>query len=451
MAVLKHILERIESKKDDYIRYNFTQTEDNALKTFFDLSQELDNIEHFYHLCVAIPKSFFDLEGRLYLTDPKTNQLALMATTEKNGDKLFTPPAAHVQPAERPYYSDLNSLVLSLRGKKPLIDQLPFETTKDILGIIEIYPVRSLDVHHELFFEKYANRVGFNLHNRFLYEKNIEHLRFIRTLVADIEHNVIAPNIVYRLFLRRLKAKIASNKELETTLVQYADKGLCDRTCADTILSEIREVNAGLSSELENFEKHYQNMSLFLEALLRRSHFDEGRLVLRTKPCNIKKDVVQPQLDRYLEQFKKAGISVDDRLSGIPDEEIISVVDVGIIAQVYANLFSNALKYTKEVVTSEGKTAKYISYGREIIKDYFGAEQDGIKYNVFSTGPHILPEEREKIFEEGYRGSDVTGIPGTGHGLPFIKNAVEIHGGVFGYEATQYGNNFYLILPKNAQ
>ena len=74
-----------------------------------------------------------------------------------------------------------------------------------------------------------------------------------------------------------------------------------------------------------------------------------------------------------------------------------------------------------------------------------------MKYNVFSTGPHIEPSEREKIFEEGYRGANAVNRPGTGHGLGFVKNAVEIHGGVVGYEATQYGNNFYFVFPKDKE
>ncbi|NIN36254.1 MAG: sensor histidine kinase, partial [Gammaproteobacteria bacterium] len=77
-----------------------------------------------------------------------------------------------------------------------------------------------------------------------------------------------------------------------------------------------------------------------------------------------------------------------------------------------------------------------------------GPGKDGVKYNVFSTGPHIAPEERERIFDDGYRGSNALDRAGTGHGLNFIKNAVEIHGGAAGYEATQYGNNFYFIIPK---
>jgi signal transduction histidine kinase len=189
-------------------------------------------------------------------------------------------------------------------------------------------------------------------------------------------------------------------------------------------------------------------MSLFIETLFRKSHFDQGRLSVRTKPCNMKKDVLQPQLDRYSEQLKKMGISIDDRISGIPDSEIITVVDVGLIAQVYANLFSNAVKYTQKIITETGEEKKYISYGHELIRDFFGPGKDAVKLNVFSTGPHIAPEERSRLFDEEFRASNVLTQPGTGHGLSFIKNAVEIHGGIVGYEATQYGNNFYFILPK---
>ena len=42
-----HIYERIEAKKADYGKYNFSLTEDLALKTFFDLAQEIDKKENF--------------------------------------------------------------------------------------------------------------------------------------------------------------------------------------------------------------------------------------------------------------------------------------------------------------------------------------------------------------------------------------------------------------------
>ena len=44
--------------------------------------------------------------------------------------------------------------------------------------------------------------------------------------------------------------------------------------------------------------------------------------------------------------------------------------------------------------------------------------------------------------------AEAVGVPGTGHGLSFVKRAVEMHDGVVGYEPTPLGNNFFFILPK---
>jgi signal transduction histidine kinase len=448
MYIFEDILKRIENKKNNYKQYNFTQIENIAFMTFFDLAQEFDDVEDFHSLCVAIPKSFFNLDARFYLMDTKANTLLLNATTNQ-GEQLHTPPPAEVKPSESPYYTNQKSLVLTIHGKKLLTDQLPFKAIGSVLGLLELFPLDDMKTRNGLFFEKYANRIGFNMHNKFLAIKNVEHLKFIQSLVSDIEHNVIVPNMIYKLFLRRLKGKIVKNNEIAHSLSEYLKTGQCQVDFLKNYLKELIGVNEGLREEMENIEKHYKNMSLFLETLFRRSHFDQGKLTLRTKACNMKKDVVQPQLERYIEQFQQAGISIDDRLSGIPDEEIISVVDVGLLAQVYANLFSNAFKYAQEVTTETGKKMKYISYGHETIIDFFGHGKDGIKYNVFSTGPHIAPEERGKIFEEGYRGSNISSKPGTGHGLTFIKNAIDMHGGVTGYEATPYGNNFYFIIPRS--
>jgi len=447
MKDTKHIYDRISQKHDSYEKYRFTWKEYFALATFFDLAQEFDSIQDLYTLCVAVPKFFFEKDARLYLIEPKHEAIVLVSQTEGSGERLYKPPPDDIAPHKGPYYTNRNSIVLTIRGNKMLMDQLPFKLTDDVIGFLEVYPVNELGEHSELFLEKYANRIGFNVHNRFLVEKNIEHLKFIKTLVADIEHNVIVPNMIYKLFLRHLNNKISRNMEVERLLAEYLEKGEVDNEKLNSLYSELSEINQGMSDEFDNIEKHYKNISLFLETLLRRSHFDEGRLVIRSKPCHMKEDIILPQLERFSERFSRMGIVVDDRLSYIPEEELISVVDVGLMAQVYANLFSNALKYTEEVVTDTDGTRKFVTYGREVIKDFFGEGKDGVKYNVYNTGPHIKTEERENIFKEGFKGSNLPDRPGTGHGLAFIKNIVELHGGVVGYEPERYGNNFYFILP----
>ena len=445
MGDFKYILERIEEKKIDYASYGFTQTEDMALKTFFDLAQELDSMKELYHLCIAIPKSFFNVDARLYLINPRDNKLMLVASPDDGRDPQ---PAPQVPDGE----SSLNgedSIVLNIRGKKVLLDQLPFKSIGETIGLMEVGPLEIMNHHMELFFIKYANRIGFNLHNRFLVEKNVEHLRFIRSLVADIEHNIISPNIVYKLYIKNMEAALKKTMKAEESMIPFAAT-LADQERKDfiTALQDLDDANIALKREVGEISRHHKNMSLFLESLLRRSHFDQGRLTLRKKSCGLHKEVVKPQLERYKERLHSLGIEVDHQASGIPEEEMVSVVDVGLMAQVYANLLSNALKYTKEIDTQFGKK-KYISYGHQIMEDSFGPGRDGIKYNIFSTGTHLAPEEREHIFDDQYRGSNIDTQPGSGHGLHFIKNVVEIHGGVVGYEATEFGNNFYFILPKD--
>jgi signal transduction histidine kinase len=127
----------------------------------------------------------------------------------------------------------------------------------------------------------------------------------------------------------------------------------------------------------------------------------------------------------------------------MPDDDLPLSVDKGLMSQVYANLFSNAVKYVRR--NHEGK--KYMAYGRILLKDYFGPGKDGVKFNVFTTGAHVPPEDVPHIFEEGYRGHNVDGEVGTGRGLYFVRNVVETHGGEAGYEPTPGGNNFYFVLP----
>jgi signal transduction histidine kinase len=447
MTIADYILKRLNDKKVDFTKYGFSRVESNALKTYFDLAQEFENLKDVYQVSVAIPKSFFNLDARLYVVDSLQGRLALVASTEGQSGALGTAPPSHVQAANQPYLVD-RSMILTIRGNKQLVEQLRFKPQDDVIGILEVFPYDTPDRHKELFFEKYANRIGFSLHMRFLLQKNMEHVRFIKNLVADIEHNVIVPNMVYRLFLRRLGGKISKNREIEETLKELTCGSAAEANadvCA--LLAELKEVNRGLKEEFTNIEKHYESSSLFLETLLRKSHFDEGRLTLHTKECNMRKDVIAPQLERFAGGLAEESIEIDNQFSGTAEDEMIAVVDVGLMAQVYGNLFSNALKYAKEVKTNEGEAKKRMAYGKEILHDYFGPGKNGVKYNVFSTGPQIPLDDQKNIFEEGYRGAGSSTRPGTGHGLAFVKNAVEIHGGVAGYEAVPHGNNFFFILP----
>ena len=89
-----------------------------------------------------------------------------------------------------------------------LLSSLHHGHNNGVLGIFEIEAASKLSNPIKFFFEKYVNRIGFQLTNRFIAEKNKEHLQFIQNLVNDIGHNVIVPNMYFKLFFRRMKGKI---------------------------------------------------------------------------------------------------------------------------------------------------------------------------------------------------------------------------------------------------
>ncbi len=465
------VCQRVREKSASYDWYNFSDQHNDFLKAFFDLAQEYDTLENFYRVCVAVPLEMMELESSLYLRAGKNNELQLVCDSGSGLHNEQNPAPAGPLPrvAAEPYELG-DRYVLPVYSKPPgsatnggnLLEEenepWPGAGTiwggSRILGMFAVGPLSALDESNRFFFVKYGNRIGYNLHNRLVAQQNVEHIKFINNLVMDIEHNVIVPNMYFRHLFNRLRRKIA-----ELDALQRDIRGLCQlepepepepepgrgldcRQCADRCSSLL----ADLLSYHGEMVKHHANVSLFLESLFRREHFVRGRLVLRPKRCYIEREIIIPQLEHYASRMRTAGITVE-RPRNMIEEDFPILVDVGLLAQVYANLFSNAAKYSREVLDHSGRPRKIVAYGREVCHNCLAPGQRGIKFNVFSTGPHLPADEAQHLFEDGMRGANSQGIPGTGHGLSFIRHVIELHGGRVGYEATPEGNNFYFILP----
>jgi signal transduction histidine kinase len=437
---LEKIADRVKEKRQIFLEYNFGTLKDDALKTFFDLAQEYETLENFYRVSVSVIKEFFALDSRLYLICQE-DSLELVCDSVQGCYPPKTPAPSQIQLASQAYGVD-QSWVIPIRGNLLLVNQLPFYAKDQVIGLLELFPGDQLSPADRFFFEKYANRLGYNLHIKIIAWQNIQRIRFINSLVADIEHNVIIPNISLSLYLRHLRQKIDFLKELNCLCEVRIPEG---RECPD--LEAAQERFRGLVQEMDadyqTLEQHYKGVSLFIESLFRASHFQKGHLVLRRRSCRVHSEIIQPQLQLSLPKLQERHIEIDVAMGVMPDEDLPLSVDKGLMAQVYANLFSNAVKYTRR--NQDGR--KYMAYGRDLLKDYFGPGKDGVRFNVFTTGPHIPPADIPHIFEEGYRGSNVDGEVGTGRGLYFVRNVIETHEGEVGYEATRGGNNFIFILP----
>jgi signal transduction histidine kinase len=425
---LATFLGRIRRKQEDYEKYGFTHIQGKTLRAFFDLAQEFETLENFYRVCVFVPKEFMGLDSCLYLVDPDTKKLQIACDSIKGLKVCGMDPPEDIRICESAYETG-DTFIAPIRGNRRLFASKPLAKAEEIIGLFAVFPLSRLEEGDKLFFEKYANRIGYNLHYKLISVQSEKHIKFINTLVADIEHNVLVPNMKYKLFLNNLRKKIHELENIEENIGKSIEVGVrkeCAETCHIKQLQDsLSDLRKDILGQYEEIDKHYQNTSLFLESLLRRDHFEKGHLVLRRKMCRFRKEVLDPQLERYKQRLERRGIRIDYHLGGMPDEDIPLAVDVGLISQVYANLFSNAEKYCREVINEHGEPVKFMSYGQEVIQDFFGPGKQGIKFNVYTTGPHIPSEEA----------------------LHFVKKVVEVHGGIVGYEATNLGNNFFFALP----
>lgn len=453
---LQQICNRVREKSVSYDRYDFSSRYNDFLKAFFDLCQEYDSLADFNRICVAVPLEMTGLSSSLYLVDDKKKQLQLVCDSERG--VLVSPeiPSPEIRLQSESYETESSYIV-------PIYSRTIFHTppedseSKDwftldgvsrqnrIFGMFEIKQLVALSPSDKFFFQKYCNRIGYNLHNRLILIQNIDHLKFINNLVMDIEHNVIVPNMYFKHIFNQLKKKISELSEVKEEVSQIVMPPDIQQSFAQSI-NHCDAIQQEMISYHQELVKHHANISLFLESLFRREHFKKGHLVLRTRRCVVEKEVILPQLEHYASRLRAANVTID-RPKNMLEEEYEILVDVGLLSQVYANFFSNAAKYAVDVVDHHGKARKAVAYGRELVEDFQEPGKQGIKFNVFTTGPHLDVDEAEKLFEEGVRGKGSEKHPGTGHGLAFIKHVVELHGGQVGYEPTQEGNNFYFILP----
>jgi two-component system, OmpR family, sensor kinase len=109
------------------------------------------------------------------------------------------------------------------------------------------------------------------------------------------------------------------------------------------------------------------------------------------------------------------------------------VGDPKLLSQVFNNLLSNAVKY---------------SPGDSVITVSAAIEGSRAVVTVEDTGLGIPAGDVDRLFERYYRGSNVSGIVGTGVGLNLVKMVVDLHGGDIVVESAEgKGSKFTVRLP----
>jgi len=446
-------LDLLKKKEQDYTTYRFKAKETMAIFAFFDLAQEFVTITSLYRIAVAVIRYFFHYEACIYTISPEDETLMLQCCTTEG---LLDPPvpAGPEVVIQESSYRVGSSFFFPIIGKRAYAEKVPVFLENQIIGMLEIYPVKRLSEHQLLFFQKYANRVGYNMHNKLAVEQNIEHIRFINELVSDIEHNVITPNLYYKAFLinmnKALRKHLAALDRLNSALSLTGDCNRAKGKEMEKAAYELKRVHKDMESKMEDFKSHFNHLSLFIETLFRKEHFKEGGYVLKRRSYHLLADIFLPELEHYRKRLADKGVEIIEPSGLPPDEELTIFIDLGLTAQVFANLLSNALKYCRPAPDKDGINRKYLSYGIEVLRQEPPETRTALKFTLFSTGMPISQKDAILIFEDGYKRPEDYDIEGSGHGLHFVKHIAQLHEGYAGCTPRENGNEFYIVLPKRA-
>jgi len=189
-------------------------------------------------------------------------------------------------------------------------------------------------------------------------------------------------------------------------------------------------VNAKQEEYLDDILSSGHHLLSLINDVLDLSKVEAGQVELEVASFSLR-EALRRGVVMVREPASKRGVAVALELA--PDVDLVEG-DERRLRQVVFNLLSNAVKFTPE--------------GGSIVVASARVDCE-VQVSVTDTGPGIVAEDRERIFEEFHQ-TDV-GVQqreGTGLGLALSKRLVELHGGRIWVESEHgQGSCFVFTLP----
>ncbi|MCC5643685.1 GAF domain-containing protein [Nostoc sp. CHAB 5824] len=184
---------------------------------------------------------------------------------------------------------------------------------------------------------------------------------------------------------------------------------------------------------LNNLESSGKNLLEVINQILELTDIESSKIKLQLAPTSI-----QGLCDSSLSFVKNLALQKNIQLSvQIPEELEPIEVDERRIRQVFINLLTNAIKFTKEG-------------GKVWIEVQPNSTNEYIFFSVVDTGIGMLSDDLFKLFQPFVQVENASNhrSPGTGLGLVMVKKIVELHGGTVHAESQLgKGSRFTVKLP----
>jgi PAS domain S-box-containing protein len=224
--------------------------------------------------------------------------------------------------------------------------------------------------------------------------------------------------------LNRLKNDFVSNvsHELRTPLasiIGFSETIDSDRSMSDEMRIVFNQIILSEAKRLSNL----------INDVLDISRIEEGKISLSKSELNII-ELVQPLVQQYKKRIEEKGIVFWTEL---PKQEVMIYGDRTRLYQVFEHLFSNAIKFTNE--------GRITILAQTLYREF--------EFIITDTGIGIPHKDIPFIFQKFYKvDRPGTELPGTGLGLSFVKQIIDLHHGFVTIQSEENkGTSIVIKLP----
>jgi len=190
------------------------------------------------------------------------------------------------------------------------------------------------------------------------------------------------------------------------------------------------KLTKGEKETIDDLTQTNNRLIKLVNELLNISRIDEGRLRVDPKPTDLA-ILIQSCFNDFNPLIEQKKLKLIERYDKLPKINL----DETVISKAFINLFSNAIKYSRD---------------KKTLTVQLKIEKSNVILSIQDEGIGIPKKDQENLFKKFYRAANAVThqTEGNGLGLYIAKSAIEISGGKIWFESQEnIGTTFYVSLP----